>query len=112
MELVVAGQPGIVTAWRPATEGELRRVAWDERGDIGLGVLSDRDLVLGWTGTICDVEATLLIADVFLSVAPEPRPACDAMAVGRGVVLTFREPVNPTKLTVELLPTELLPEGS
>ncbi len=42
---------------------------------------------------------------------PVPRQGCDAMAVGRGMVLTFAEPTDPTAITVELGDTILLPEG-
>lgn len=111
MEVTIVGEPGIVVAWRAATERDLREIAWAD-ADIALGRLSDRDLVLAWTGTVCDVTATLTVAPGRLVVTPVPRQGCDASAVGRGIVLTFAEPTDPNAITVELGDTILLPEGS
>ena len=111
MEVTIVGQPGIVIAWQAATERELKTVAWAD-ADIGLGRLSDRDLVLAWTGTVCDVTATLTIVPGRLVVTPVPRQGCDLVGVGRGLVLTFAEPTDPNTITVELGDTVLLPEGS
>jgi hypothetical protein len=112
MEVAIVGQPGIVVAWRGATDGELDAIRWDESADVGLGQLSDREVVLGWIGTICDLEATLIVGPGSLVVSPQPRPACDAMAVGRGMVLTFAASVDPADIEVRLLDTVLLPASS
>ena len=112
MEVTIVGQPGIVTAWRAATEQELEAIAWNGDTDIALGRLSDRELVLGWIGTVCDLEATLTIAPGRLVVTPAPRQGCDLVGVGRGMVLTFPEPTDPNAIAVELGDRVLLPEGS
>lgn len=112
MEVTIVGQPGIVVAWRAATDRDLNAIAWDGDADIALGRLSDRDLVLAWIGTVCDVEATLTIAPGRLAITPVPRQGCDAMALGRGMAPTFAEPADPKAITVELGDTVLLPEGS
>lgn len=111
MELAIVGEPGVVVAWRAATEQELTAGIWRD-DDVALNRLTDRELVLGWIGTVCDVKATLAVARDRLVVSPVPREGCDAMAVGRGVVLTFATPVEPASVVVVLEPTELLPEES
>ena len=73
---------------------------WDNDNDIDVGVLGKRRLVLGWIGTVCDVRATLAVELDHLTVTPKPRHGCDAMAVARGVVLTYAEPVDPGALEV------------
>lgn len=111
MTVAIVGQPGIVTAWRAATDRDLQAIAWDSTAEIALGRLSGRDVVLGWIGTVCDVMATLTVRPGRLVVSPVPRQGCDALAVGRGMVLTFAEPTDPTTITLALARTILLPEG-
>lgn len=111
MVVTIGGEPGTVVAWRAATRRELESIAWDGDADITLGRLSGRDLILGWVGTVCDLEATLTIAPGRLTVTPAPRQGCDAMALGRGMVLTFADRTDPKDITIELGETVLLPEG-
>ena len=110
MELDIVGEPGVLAAWRAATDQEAAAGAWGDK-DVTLARLTDRELMLGWIGTVCDVKATLSVTRERLVVSPVPRDGCDAMAVGRGVVLTFVKPVDPTSVAVVLEPTVLLPEG-
>jgi hypothetical protein len=109
MELAIVGVPGVLSGWRAATEADLGAVAWGEP-DITLGGLTERELVLAWGGTVCDVAATLAVAPRRLVVSPAPREGCDAMWLGRGVVLTFAEPVDPASIAVMLDPVPLRPE--
>jgi hypothetical protein len=81
MQVAIVGEPGIVTAWRAATDGDLKTIQWDSDADIALGRLSDRELVLGWSRTVCDLEATLTILPSRLVVTPAPRQGRDAMAL-------------------------------
>jgi len=111
MELAIVGEPGVVVAWRAATDQEITAGSWRD-DDVALSRLTDRKLVLGWTGTVCDVKATLAAARDRLVISPVPRDGCDAMAVSRGVVLTYATPIEPASVVVVLEPTELLPEGS
>ncbi|MEO5964134.1 MAG: hypothetical protein ABIR11_01620 [Candidatus Limnocylindrales bacterium] len=111
MELAIAGEPGVVVAWRAASDGQLAAAALGDE-DIALDRLTGREVVLAWIGTVCDVHATLSIAPDRLVVSPDPREGCDAMALGRGIVLTFAMPVDPTSFIVVLERTELLPEPS
>jgi hypothetical protein len=112
MVLTIVGEPGLVTAWRAATEREVERMPWGEDADFGLVRLADRTLLLAWIGTVCDLEATLSVARDRLEVSPAPREACDLVGVPRGVVLTYAEPVDPTSVSVVLDARVLLPEGS
>ena len=109
MEVAIVGEPGVVVAWRAATERELRAAVWRD-DEVALNRLTDHDVVLGWIGTICDVNATLAVARDRLVVSPVPREGCDAMAIERGVVLTFATPVEPGAVVATLEPTVLLPE--
>ncbi len=111
MELAIVGESGVLAAWRAATDRELAAVTWGDN-DITLARLTDRELVLGWIGTVCDVKATLTVTQERLVVSPVPREGCDLLAVGRGVVLTFAKPVDPASVAVVLEHTVLLPEGS
>lgn len=111
MELDVVGEPGVLAAWRPATDRDVAAGTWGDN-DITLARLTDRELMLGWIGTVCDVKATLSVTRERLVVSPVPREGCDAMAVGRGVVLTFAKPIDPASVAAVLEPTVLLPEGS
>lgn len=110
MDLAIVGESGVLVAWRAATDRELEAATWDGDDDITLDRLTKRNLVLGWIGTVCDVKATLTVAQERLVVSPVPREGCDAMAVGRGVVLTFAMPVDPASIAVVLEETVLLPE--
>ena len=110
MRLTMVGAPGGPVAWRAATDAEVAAVAWGGNDEIALGRLGGRDLVLAWIGTVCDVRATLTIGPGRLVVSPVPREGCDAMAVGRGVVLSFAQPVDPASIAVVLEDTVLLPE--
>jgi hypothetical protein len=111
MELAIVGEAGIVLAWRGASRQEVAGGLRIGDDDIWLTRRTDRELVLGWSGTICDVAATLLVAPDLLAIDPEPRQGCDAQSIGRGVVLTYREPPNLSKISLELKPQVLLPEG-
>ena len=108
MELTIVGDPSVLTGWRAATEGEVAQVDFGDR-DIGVEHLSDHELVLAWIGTICDVDGTLEVGATRLVVSHPPRQGCDAMAIGRGVVLTYAEDI-PLAISIEQLPTVLLPE--
>jgi hypothetical protein len=109
MELAIVGSPDVLTAWRAATDQELSAVAWGEGQDVVLRSRSRRELVLGWIGTACDTRATLTVEPRRLVVRPAPREACDAMAQGRGVVLTFAVPADPASIAVVLENAVLLP---
>lgn len=109
MEVSIVGRPGIVVAWRAATEPELGAIDWGSDDLIALARLDERRLVLGWIGTVCDVEATLTIEKRSLVVTPAPRHGCDLVGVGRGLVLKFASDVDPRAIDVTLGERVLLP---
>jgi hypothetical protein len=111
MQVTIVGAPEVLVGWRAATDQELEAVSWDEH-DIAPRSLTKRESVLGWIGTVCDVKATLTVAQDRLVVSPMPREGCDAMAVGRGLVLTFAKPVDPAAIALVLHDVVLLPEPS
>jgi hypothetical protein len=111
MEVSLVGDPGIVTGWRAATDEEVASIRWEGDADIDLGTLTDTQVVLVWVGTVCDVEATLTVGSDRLVIVHAPRPGCDAMAVGRGMVLTYSDFVEPAGISVDLVDAVLLPEG-
>ncbi|HEY7132538.1 MAG TPA: hypothetical protein VH440_09820 [Candidatus Limnocylindrales bacterium] len=112
MDVRIVGEPGILAAWRPATQRELEAIPWTSSGDTGIGLVGDRRLVLGWLGTPCDLVAILTVSATSLVIDPAPRQGCDAIGVGRGVVLTYLHPIDPSAVLVRLLPRVLLPEPS
>jgi hypothetical protein len=61
-------------------------------------------LVVVWTGVICDRAADLVIEPGVDKVAVQAHRAdpCDAMAVPSGVVLTFDRPIDPSTLSLDL----------
>jgi hypothetical protein len=85
-------------------EGERAWVAGEAGADA-------RTVRLAWVGTICDHLVTVTIDPALdaIQVDGGSRPACDAMAVERQVVLTFEHPVDPAAITVTY--TETLTGG-
>jgi len=59
---------------------------------------------LVWVGSICDLTAELQIGpDVAsMTVTEGPRGSCDAMGVGRGVVLSFARHVDAASIALAL----------
>lgn len=63
-------------------------------------------VVLVWTGLICDTTARLRIDKALATIEVEGGPVepCDAMGVGRGVVLRFDGPIDPAAIATSLVP--------
>lgn len=110
MNVTIVGEADVLTGWRAANDRDLGAAVLGD-SDIALSHLPNGEIVLSWIGTPCDVEATLVIEHDRLVVAPAPRPGCDTLAVGRGVVLSFSTPVEPAAIVVDLLDPVLLPEA-
>lgn len=68
---------------------------------------------LRWSTTICDREMTVTIDPDVERIVIEhaPRNGCDAMGVGRELVLEFARDVDPADITVDVIPATLLPEA-
>jgi hypothetical protein len=102
----VYDRAGLLTGARSATSGEQRLVEAqiDDRQIGAAQGASDHEVVLVWIGTICDTGASILIDGSNVQVIEGPRPACDAMAVGRGVTLEFSAPTAASTLLLAYLP--------
>lgn len=63
------------------------------------------EVAVVWIGTICDQAAEVVVEpDVdAITVHAPASPPCDAMAVGRGVVLTFDQPVDVSVIRLSLV---------
>jgi hypothetical protein len=99
---------GLVASGRPATEREIQGIFRDSN-DIGLTNQTDREIAIGWVGSICDRVAILAVDSDRVVLAPAPRPGCDAVGYGWGVVLTMRRPFDVRPLRAIKLPTTILP---
>jgi hypothetical protein len=67
---------------------------------------------LRWLATICDREMTVSIARDVARIVIEhaPREGCDAMGVGRDLVLQFTEDVDPAAVELQVIQPTRLPE--
>jgi hypothetical protein len=65
-----------------------------------------RTFLVRWWGTPCDASADLVIGRAVQSLAITlgPIPGCAAAAVGRGLVLTFDQDVDPSAIRVSFDP--------
>jgi hypothetical protein len=99
---------GLVEAARPATQAELERIDVASL-DIGVRNLGGSDLLVDWAGSFCDRDATLVVDPTQVFVGPAPRPGCDALGFGWGVVLTTRSRIDASQMTTRLGPTVLSP---
>jgi hypothetical protein len=101
----VYDRAGLLTGARSATASEQRLVELQmgER-DVGAAPGTNDDVVLVWIGTICDIGASIILDRSSVQIIEGPRPACDAMAVGRGVILTFSVPTAASALLLEYFP--------
>jgi len=103
---------GVLASWRAATADEVRTYAPAPMdGPIGLVEAEGGQHLLIWAGSVCDSSGTLRAGPGWLELIPDPRPGCDAMAVGRALVLTFDTGVDPTELEVVLRRTYVLEAG-
>ena len=110
MNLHLVGTARVLASWRAATDAEVAAIDWGGDDSIAVARLDDRSIVLGWIGTVCDVEATLTVEAAGLVVAPAPRKGCDLVPVPRGLELTYRSPVDPGSIALRLGEPALLPE--
>ena len=104
--VAVYDHAGLLTGARSATASEQRLVA-PQMGERSMGAAqgtSDHEVVLVWIGTICDTGASIIVDGSNVQIIEGPRPACDAMAVGRGVALEFSGPTGASLLVVEYFP--------
>ena len=118
----IEDQDDMLTGARIATPEELTPSDAPLGRTLGLTAIGDRELLIRWTGSVCDVSLVLQVirppADpnappVQLDLFGQREP-CDAIAIERGVVLTFRDPVDPRTTSsmdsqlVQTFPDEVL----
>ncbi len=105
--VAISNDSGLPMLARVATGSELAdrsrpegdTVAWNPSGRAG------PEVRLAWVGTICDRTAQVIIAPGAraITIVEGPRPLCDAAAVGRGLVLTFGQPIEARSIFVTVV---------
>ena len=101
------------TLVREATTGEVLRA---DPGHITPLMLNASDLLIAWFGSICDTGYTITLSTVItlstesrmIVVTPDPREACDAMAIGYGIVISGEPSLVNQSLRVVLDPDVFL----
>jgi hypothetical protein len=101
---------GLLLDARAATPAELTMAEGFGGPDVRTANVQGHpsEMILVWSGSPCDRTATLRIESKrHLTLELGLRPTCDAMAIGRGVVLVFREPIDASTITVDFHPSEV-----
>ncbi len=63
---------------------------------------------LGWTGGVCDHHVTVTVDSLdSILIDGGLQPGCDAVGIGRELVLTFREPVDASIIDVSYIETRV-----
>jgi hypothetical protein len=110
MTVTLVGDATVVSSWRAASEADLgQHAARMPDSDIALIALGPKDLLLAWVGGACDVSATLTIQRTTMALAEDPRPACDAIGITKGVVLSYASGVDPTAIQVSRDRSAIMP---
>jgi hypothetical protein len=99
-----------VVSARSATTDELDHdhLTWISRpGPDNVGVIevaagdTATQLAIRWTGSSCDTAWRIKITKTpEIYVSQGPRPQCDALGIGREVIVTFDHPVDPAAVAV------------
>lgn len=106
----IIDQADAIVAARTATDEEIGRDprAWiSHPGPVGTGTIDvargarPNELVIRWTGGACDTTWHLDVwAGPGLLLRAGDAPPCDAIGIGRGIVVTFDAAVDPAKVEV------------
>lgn len=109
VQVFVDDEAGVVTLARALEPGEMPddggRDVPSEFGLVRMYTPRDRptELRLEWTGTPCDSDWSLVLADARRIVLDHPAiDACPSIPTRRGVVLTLTTPVSPGDVEVTL----------
>ena len=108
MTVTLLGDRAEVTSIRAATERELSKAPAFGPNDLAALALDQHNLLVVWVGGACDVSATLTVEPALILLAEDPRPGCDAMGVGKGVVIGFTDPVDATSRKLVLVRAPIL----
>lgn len=102
--IAVVDLSGELADARAASLAEVKRsgVTFAPRERLLSSNLGDREVLILWRGSPCDIGATMAIGPDVASIRlePEPRPGCDAINAIRGVVLAFDRPVLAEAITL------------
>lgn len=107
MTVTLRGDPAVVTGIRAATSEEVAAAPGVADADLVAYRRAANELILAWRGGGCDVSATLTVEADLVILVEDPRPACDAIGIGKGVVVTFRAPVDAAARELVLVPGPL-----
>lgn len=108
VDLEVVDETDELIGARAVPRGEMAFVEHDlgDRRIAVIGGATPTQVRLAWVGTSCDENGRLTIAPQnTITVTPGPIPGCDVIAERRAVILTFRYPVDPASVLLELGPT-------
>jgi hypothetical protein len=96
VSIEVADHTGFMEDARHATSTEMARPSGVARpGELAIENLAQDTILVRWTGTVCDRQPQLTIGSSGADGPPSvlhltsERTACDAMGIGRGVVMRF-----------------------
>ena len=80
-----------VATSRSKSRSSIRLITLTGATELGSSDPAQGRVRLFWVGSVCDSRATVTIAADLRSITLDtgPRPSCDAMGVGREVVLDF-----------------------
>jgi hypothetical protein len=110
MIVTLVGDSTVVVRWRAATEADLVQHAGGvPDSDISLVALGPSELLLAWAGGACDLSATLTVQRTSLALVEDPRHACDAVGITKGVVLSFASHTDPGTIEISLKRAAILP---
>jgi hypothetical protein len=102
MQITLVGDASVLAIWRAATTAELERYAPNVPDpDAVLSAIDGKRVLIAWVGGWCDTSGTLHVGPSDLVLVEDPRPACDAQGITKGIVLTYDTPVDPATITFE-----------
>jgi hypothetical protein len=107
-------ESGTVVSARSATADEQNHDhrTWITRaGPDGVGAIqvaagdTATELAIRWTGSFCDTTWKLKVTKTSgIALSQGLRPPCDALGIGREVIVTFDHPVDPAAVQVSSAP--------
>ncbi len=104
MSLAILDPDEVIDARRPVTSEEIAAHQKDPgSARIALAPLTGDEWLLTWLGAPCDVSGILTVSPTALTITMDPRPACGAVPLVRGAVLTFAPSIQPARLALQLV---------
>lgn len=110
VEVAVVDRSGELVSAREVRPGDpvVRPSDADAAQWVGREPLDPRSLRLGWAGGVCDSRVTVTIETLeSIRIDGGPQPDCDAMGVGREIILTFARPVDATLIELRYTETRI-----